>query len=1035
MTTAAVREAEVTSVKLLVVADGAAERDLVTAALEQMTGHFEVHWTDCLAGALERIAGVGYGCLLVDARLPEEEFIECVDALREVAADSGIVVLTDRPDDALGRRALRHGADDYLLAGELSSRQLQRAIDGAVERVGAQAKIRQLSTRLLAVLHTLGDGLIVVDTDGRVISANPAALEIVGIAEVDLLGQPLLATNCSASYRDRTRIADAERPLSVTLGSGQERSDVVAGIVRDDGDEVWVEVSTYPLWTSDGEIEGAVVTLRDIGARLAADDAMRFQAALLSAIGQAVVVTDPEGRITFWNPAAERMHGWTSAEVLGRPASEFVPAESAAQAAQAALAIAAGQVWTGDVLALRRDGTTFPALMTAAPVVDDRSELVAVIVLSTDITERKRAEEMAQALSAIVTSSADAIFTKSLDGTILSWNRGAERLYGYQGRDVISRHISLLDPDSAHTEMQSILTAVAAGETVRGLETLRRRRDGSDVHVSLTVSPIFDEGHTVVAASVIGRDISDRKQGELELTRQAMHDSLTGLPNRTLLADRLPQALAAAGRHGLAVAVLFLDLDQFKTVNDAHGYLIGDELLIEVARRLSATVGGAPTVARFGGDEFVIVGEYVDTAAAEQVAADIGGALELPIHIDGHRLYASASIGIAVTPPLESDANTLLSNANAAMYDAKAQGRARRSVFDTSLLQPWSDRLALSNELHEALSEDVLEVHYQPMVELATGRVVGVEALVRWWHPTRQWVPSSLFVALAEDRGLAPALDQWVLDRACADAAMMRESGALPPNAKMAVNISARSVGNPDLLDRVRQSAADAKLPLDVLELEVTETGLMADAPQARRMLQALRQLGIGIALDDFGTGYSSLIHLRQWPVSTIKVDRAFVEHITTRSDDLAITASVVDLGRAVNLRTIAEGVETREQLALLHRLGCTAGQGFLWSAAVTRHDFEKLQADNPQGFEPAPANDGSQRFGRRTASRATNEHGLHVIRRMHRDGASLATISAALNVEGYRTPTDLRWHSSSVARVITDIAYRTVSREDHRSS
>jgi EAL domain-containing protein (putative c-di-GMP-specific phosphodiesterase class I) len=375
---------------------------------------------------------------------------------------------------------------------------------------------------------------------------------------------------------------------------------------------------------------------------------------------------------------------------------------------------------------------------------------------------------------------------------------------------------------------------------------------------------------------------------------------------------------------------------------------------------------------------------------------------------------------------LEADADTLVRNANTAMYDAKAQGRARRSVFNVSQVRPWTERLELSNELHEALTQDALEVHYQPMIELATGFLVGVEALVRWWHPIRQWVPPSLFVPLAEERGLAPALDQWVLERACRDMATLRRSGALPVHAKVSVNISTHSVGNRDLPDRIRQSAANAKLPVDVLELEVTETGLMADPPRARRALQALRELGIGIALDDFGTGYSSLIHLRQWPVSTIKIDRAFVEHITTRSDDLAIAASIVDLGRAVGRRTIAEGIETREQLAMLHRLGCNAGQGFLWSPALTRDDLAKLLTDHSQGFEPASASEGGKRLGRRTPIRVTNEHGLHHIRRMHRDGASLATISAALNTEGFRTPNDLRWHSSTVARAITDIAYRS---------
>jgi EAL domain-containing protein (putative c-di-GMP-specific phosphodiesterase class I) len=332
------------------------------------------------------------------------------------------------------------------------------------------------------------------------------------------------------------------------------------------------------------------------------------------------------------------------------------------------------------------------------------------------------------------------------------------------------------------------------------------------------------------------------------------------------------------------------------------------------------------------------------------------------------------------------------------------------------------------------LTEDALEVHYQPIVELATGRLAGMEALVRWWHPVRQWVPPALFVPLAEDCGLVPTLDQWVLDRACRDIAKLRARGLLPAEARVSVNMSAHSVADPQLLDRVRQSAEGAKLPLSALELEVTETGLMADAPGARGTLQALRALGVGIALDDFGTGYSSLIHLRQWPVSTVKIDRAFVQQILNRADDLAIAASIVALGRAIGLRSIAEGVENIQQLALLHRLGCTSGQGYLWSPAVGPDDLANLLVHHPQGFEAAPADDGPHRPRRRKAARPTNEHGLHLIRRMHRDGASLSTISAALNVEGYQTPAGIRWHSSSVARVIADIAYRSKDGQEYRT-
>jgi diguanylate cyclase (GGDEF)-like protein/PAS domain S-box-containing protein len=549
-------------------------------------------------------------------------------------------------------------------------------------------------------------------------------------------------------------------------------------------------------------------------------------------------------------------------------------------------------------------------------------------------TKLRRAEQSARALSTIVESTGDAVFALDAHGVVTAWNRGAEDLYGYPAGEAVGRHIGFLhvgtEDDPAET-----LAAVAAGQTVHSLETVRRTRDGRTVDVSLTISPLHDPGDPFAGASVIARDISDRLMLESQLKEQATHDALTGLPNRALLAEHLTAALADSAATGEPVTTIFLDLDSFKAVNDARGHLAGDQLLREVARRLVSVVRASDTVARLGGDEFVILCRDTDTEGAERLARRVSDALAPPVPIPGEPVHVTASIGVAVAPPLEPDPESLLRHADAAMYEAKARGGARTQFFDVSFAERSRDRLSLADQFRTALRTGELVVHYQPILDLRSGRTVGVEALTRWQHPERGSVPPAVFVPLAEDTGLVSELDHWVLGQACRDAVVLRAMGLLGPGSRMSVNLSPRTLGDPALVDDIRRITEAEGLPAECLVLEVTETAVMNDLPTARRSLEALRELGVGVALDDFGTGYSSLSLLRQLPVSRLKIDRSFVGHVTERSDDLAIAASIVNLAGALGMETVAEGVETAEQRLLLLQLGCPLGQGYLWSRAV----------------------------------------------------------------------------------------------------
>ncbi|MBI2243488.1 MAG: EAL domain-containing protein [Nocardioides sp.] len=549
-------------------------------------------------------------------------------------------------------------------------------------------------------------------------------------------------------------------------------------------------------------------------------------------------------------------------------------------------------------------------------------------------TALQESEAAVVRLTGIVESVADAVFTTTIDGLVTSWNAGAEALYGFPAAEMLGAPIATLHPPGSD-EPRRILTMVRAGKAIQGLDTLRRTRDGRMAQVSISVTGLRDDRGGLSGMVVVARDISDRLELEAELVRQTMHDALTGLPNRSFLTYRLTQALAEGRRRGRPVAALLLDLDQFRAANDVHGHLTGDRVLTEVADRLRALARPTDVVARIGGDEFVLVCPDTDVAAAGRLAEQVIEAVGAPIQVEHRALRVGASVGIAVAPPLDCDAEVLLKHADAAMYEAKKRGRARSQVFDPALARLAGEQRLLAGDLRAALDDDRLEVHFQPVVDLTSDRMVGFEALTRWHHPTRGAVPPGTFVPIAEAHGFVADLDRWVLDRACRQTAAALATGELAPGVHVAVNLSARSLDEPNLVDTVGEVLDRSGLPPAALVLEATETALPRDPEAARASLAGLRDLGVGISLDDFGTGYSSLSFLRELPVTGVKIDRSFIRNAVERPEDLAITEAIVRLAKGLGLETIAEGIETAEQRELLRDLGCARAQGFWWSPAV----------------------------------------------------------------------------------------------------
>jgi diguanylate cyclase (GGDEF)-like protein/PAS domain S-box-containing protein len=468
------------------------------------------------------------------------------------------------------------------------------------------------------------------------------------------------------------------------------------------------------------------------------------------------------------------------------------------------------------------------------------------------------------------------------------------------------------------------------------------RRDGSESAVEHTAAPIHDRQGLVTGAAIVLRDTSEARAMSLRMSHLASHDPLTDLPNRLLLADRLARALALAHRHQGRLAVLFLDIDRFKYINDSLGHILGDELLRAVGREVTLCVRSSDTVSRHGGDEFVVVlSELEHPEDAARGAQKIITALARPHRLAGHELHITVSIGISVYPDDGEDAETLLQSADTALYHAKDQGRDGYQFFKPDLSVRAVERQSIEMGLHRALDGREFELLYQPKMNLRTGAVAGAEALIRWRHPDRGLVEPAQFVPIAEDCGLIKPIGRWVLHEACRQAQAWQDAGLSP--IPVSVNISAVEFRSSGFLNNIVEVLKETRLDPRYLEIELTESVLMAHVEATTSVLHALKNLGVHLAIDDFGTGWSSLSYLRHFPIDALKVDKSFVQEITSGSSAAPIVSAVISMGRSLNHRVIAEGVETRDQLAFLRAEDCGEGQGYYFSRPLVAQQFARV--------------------------------------------------------------------------------------------
>jgi diguanylate cyclase (GGDEF)-like protein/PAS domain S-box-containing protein len=531
-----------------------------------------------------------------------------------------------------------------------------------------------------------------------------------------------------------------------------------------------------------------------------------------------------------------------------------------------------------------------------------------------------------------------------IDANIIAVNRAFTDITGFPEKEVLGKNSSFLKSGRHDQEFyESLWSSLLQHGEWKG-EISGRRKNGEVFPKWQTINAVRDEEGRLTHYVSVFLDISHIKESEEQLHHLAHHDALTGLPNRLLLNARLEHSLQHACREGTgtSLAVLFLDLDHFKKVNDSLGHAVGDHLLQLVAKRLLASVREEDTIARMGGDELAIVlGSLDDARYAATAAQKILDELANPFEIDGRELFVSASIGISIYPQNGRDAIALLKHADAAMYMAKSDGRNGYRFYSNELTVRACESFDLETNLYRALEREELFLHFQPQVSLQSGNIVGVEALVRWQHPEMGLVSPAKFIPLAEENGLIGVIGKWVLHTACAQAKAWQNDGLTP--VRIAVNLSGRQLERINIVQEVDDVLKDTGLDPCYLELELTESSVMKRAERAVKTLDAFRELGITIAIDDFGTGYSSLSYLKRFPVDRLKIDRSFIRDIPQDANDVALARSIVALGHSLNLSVVAEGVETVAQRELLASMGCDEMQGFLYSKPCTASEFVSL--------------------------------------------------------------------------------------------
>jgi diguanylate cyclase (GGDEF)-like protein/PAS domain S-box-containing protein len=787
-------------------------------------------------------------------------------------------------------------------------------------------------------------GMTITGLDGRYQRVNRSFAEMVGRDRYELIG---------VAVREITHPDDVDADIEAMarMASGEQdsyRSE--KRYVRPDGSVVWTQLAVK-LVSDDAGPSHFLSQMIDISERKAFEDALatseeRFRSLSASA-PNGIYALDLQGRLLYANDRLVELTGLSHDQLTGTGWLDMIHPDERERVVSESGPAAVERRLATEFRIVRPDGAVRWVRTRASELRGSSGEHAGFVGSLEDVTSELEALREISAREAedrmLAENSSDFLARHAPDGTYRYCSPACVAITGYSPEELIGTSPFRLVAAEDRDAVRAYARLVSEREEPATAAYRLRCKDGQLRWLETTARAVRDDAGVRELVSVT-RDISERKQAEIELSHAALHDTLTGLPNRALFLDRLGLALRRTERRSGSVAVLFCDLDRFKVVNDSLGHDAGDRLLVDVAGRIVTALRPADTVARFGGDEFTILCEDIaGEIEAATIAQRIVDVFRDPFLLEDGEVFLATSVGIAIARGNDDRAEDLIRDADAAMYRAKERGKGRYEIFDEAMRADAVARLETESALRRAVERGELRLHYQPEVDLATGAVRGFEALVRWDHPARGLLGPNAFIPLAEETGLIVPIGEWVLREAATEAARWATASSEPLT--LSVNLSARQLAQQDLVAMVRRAMAETGIDPATLCLEITESAVMESGSATTAQLRALKSLGIRLAIDDFGTGFSSLAHLRRFPVDVLKIDGTFVAGLGHEPQDASIAAAVISLAHALGLDTVAEGVETEEQLTILRSLGCDLGQGYLFGRPAPIDETVQLLA------------------------------------------------------------------------------------------